>query len=220
MQNSSQQLKSKTTSKTDYLDTLCTDAGLTAKCKIKVRSILGIEIEHELINNGKLAELLQGSFVVTEHTSDLNEYANYDGKCEYAGQKGYFEIKSTFSRIGAYQQRRNIDTLIMNNVQYSVLKKLNDEGNLVVIVMYYYFDNALLVIDFRGTNWVSSTSEVEDAEGEKTFYDFEDSAVIKRIDNVLPATFRPHIRTLQYKQIEQHTRLCTSDRCNVRKHKI
>ena len=203
----------------DIVDKMCGNLG--KKCKTKVRSILGVEVEHELIDNGLLCDLLHGRLIITEHTSRYDPFSSYDCQAEYNGQKCYLEVKGTFSKLGAYAQGRNIiDTLVMNNVQRAALQQLNDAGELVLIVCYYYLDDTILIINFRGTEKLGSTSDIDDAKGEKTFYGFEAAAVVKRIDHVMSKTFRPKIRTLQYKQIEKHNILCSSDRCGVKKHSI
>lgn len=185
------------------------------KCKTAVRSVLGIEFENELITKGRLAELTHGRFVVLEHTSEFDPFCSHDGICEYNGQRAYFEVKSTFLKLGAYASDSSIDELMMNNTQYSYLKKLCDEGQNVIIVMYYYPDNTLLMIDFSTTTFTKTTSVIYNGKGEKTCYSFDHPAVLKRIDKVLTKEFRSEIRTLQWKNFNRHNS-CTSDRCVAR----
>jgi len=219
MNNSFQNNISTNLQKTDVIDKICGNLG--NKCKIKIRSILGIEVENELITNGLLCDLLHGRLVITEHTSEYDPYSHYDCKGEYNGKTCFIEVKSTFSKLGAYAQMRDsVDTLVMNNAQYAALQKINDTGELVLLACYYYLDNVVLLINFRGIKKITSTSDIQDANGEKTFYSFDSTAIIKKLENVMSKTFRPKIRTLQYDQIAKHIAQCTHDRCVVKRHSI
>lgn len=220
MHNSYPTLMSKDSSNKDIIDIMCDKAQLGKKCRINMRSVLGIEVENELAKNGLLSKLLHGKLEILEHTSEIDKYAHHDCICKYNGEHAYAEIKSTFSEIGAFQEKRNIDTLVMNNVQYDYYKNLCKQGQFVVIIMYYYPDNVLLLLDFRGTDFIRSTSDDEAANGEKTFYGYDHPAVLKRINTALSKDLRSKIRTSQWKQFYQHEKYCTSDRCAVQKHKI